>query len=98
MFLWKNESVLNSGTWKKMTVSKTGVHKITYSQIKNLGFSNPEDIRIFGNGGKMVSERFQMNLTDDLKEIPVYLSKGSDGILTMETLFFLRYWSCNLEL
>lgn len=77
---WKNISVLNSGVWRKISISKTGVYKISYAEIKNLGFSNPEEIRVFGNGGSMLQERFTNQYQDDLNEIPVYLHKGSDGI------------------
>lgn len=77
---WKNTSVLSNGTWKKIAVSKTGVYKLTYSDLSKLGFSGSSGIRIFGNGGIMLPEKFSGAETDDLKEIPVYISKGSDGV------------------
>ncbi len=77
---WKSSSVLSSGTWKKITVPQTGIYRITFAEIKSLGFANPADIRIFGNGGHLLPERFNGTTNDDLNEIPLFLYKGADGI------------------
>lgn len=77
---WKSSSVFKDGVWKKITVSETGIYKITYSQIKSLGFSNPSEIKVYGNGGKMLPERYAGTEADDPEEIPVYMYKGSDNV------------------
>ncbi len=77
---WESLSVLNLGAWKKIAVTQTGVYKITFAEIKSLGITNPSDIRIFGNGGNMLPEKFNESGTDDLVEIPVFLYKGADGV------------------
>ncbi len=77
---WKNSSILNSGVWKKINIIETGIYKITYSEIKNLGFTDPSKIKLFGNGGKMLPEKFLENESDDLSELPLFFMKGSDGL------------------
>lgn len=76
---WKSSSVLKSGSWKKIAVPKTGVYKITYAEIKNMGITNPSDVRIYGNGGAMLPERYSEGIPDDLSEIPLFFNKGTDG-------------------
>lgn len=76
--IWKTASVLSSGTWRKIAVSKTGVYKISFGELKNMGFTEPANIKIFGNGGSMLPERFTGSKTDDLNEIPVFIAVGSD--------------------
>lgn len=77
---WKTESVLNSGIWRKIGIKSSGVYKISYGELKNMGFTNPADVRLFGNGGAMLPEIYNGNVPDDLQEIPVFLNKGSDGV------------------
>lgn len=43
-------SVLKSGKWYKIKLNKDGVYKISYENLKALGFSQPEKVRLFGNG------------------------------------------------
>jgi hypothetical protein len=73
-------SVLASGKWAKVLVSKSGVYRITYDELVSLGFSSPSQVRIFGNGGKDLPEVYADSALDDLNEIPVQLYAGADGI------------------
>jgi hypothetical protein len=73
-------SVLSSGYWYKVKVYKSGIYKITYSDLVNLGFTNLSNIRIFGNGGKQLSYWNSIPRPLDLQECPIYINKGSDGI------------------
>lgn len=76
---WVNSSVLSSGTWRKIAISKTGVFKLSFSEIKSLGFENPTNVKIYGNGGCMLPEMFSGSEKDDLAEIPIYFQNGNDG-------------------
>ncbi|HEY4789011.1 MAG TPA: type IX secretion system sortase PorU, partial [Bacteroidales bacterium] len=75
-----DQSVLSSGDWYKFFVTKSGVYKISYNDLKNLGLTNPGNVRIYGNGGRMLPEVYSGNAPDDLKEIPIMMVTGSDGI------------------
>ena len=82
LFTYAEHSVLQQGKWVKISVEETGVHQLTYQDLQAMGFSHPENIRVFGYGGNMLSEYFNKDarLADDLPEIPIYLEKGSDGV------------------
>ncbi len=69
---YAENSVLSKGKWAKIKISETGVHKLTYDEIRNMGFSNPSDIRVFGFGGAMLNEYFMNAKIDDLPEIAIY--------------------------
>jgi hypothetical protein len=79
-FLDLENSLLNSGSWFKFHVPKTGIYRLTYGDLKELGFTAPENIRIYGNGGKQLSYFNGDPRPVDLVEIPLYKNKGSDGI------------------
>jgi len=72
-------SVLASGKWKKISVTESGIYKLTYSDIKNMGI-DPDKVQIYGYGGKLLNENFSVaGYLDDLPEVAVY--KASDYIL-----------------
>ena len=77
------QSVLKEGEWIKVSVKETGIHKITYQQLKDMGISNPANVHIHGYGGAILDENFATGLElykDDLPENAIYFHKGSDGI------------------
>ncbi len=81
--LYKSNSILSSGTWYKIAIKETGVYKIDATFLNSLGISTSNisstNIRIFGNGGSMLSEANQINRTDDLDEIALSVLDGGDG-------------------
>ncbi len=77
---YKSVSVLNQGSWNKIAVKESGIHKISYDKLIELGFENPSEIRLFGNGGKQLPFDSSMERPDDLMENPIYLHKGTDGV------------------
>ena len=72
-------SLLASGRWTKISVRNTGVFKITNAELKKMGFSRPEKVRVFGYGGYLLSQRFNEHPAADLPEVP--LLRLSDGVL-----------------
>lgn len=76
---YANKSVLSEGKWVKVKVSQTGVHQLTYSDLKAMGFDDPSKVRVFGYGGEMLSENLYSDYIDDLPEVPLY--QGSDFFL-----------------
>lgn len=65
-------SELSMGNWYKFFINESGVYRITYDDLKNLGVNmsriDPDMIRIFGNGGKLLSEIAGNNPHDDIVE------------------------------
>lgn len=46
-------SVLATGKWQKIAINKTGIYKITPSDLATMGFGdvNPDQIKVYGYGG-----------------------------------------------
>jgi hypothetical protein len=77
---WSGHSLLASGNWFRISVEKSGIHKLTFEQLSAIGLQNPATVRIFGCGASPLPEKFSEGYTDDLDPLPIYLYKGSDGI------------------
>ncbi|MFO7659094.1 MAG: type IX secretion system sortase PorU [Bacteroidales bacterium] len=86
------ESVLASGTWHKIKIAQTGIYKLTYADLQNIGISNPANVRVYGNGGKAVPLMNREPRVDDLAENAIFMEKGSDGIFNQGDyiLFYAR--------
>ena len=69
-------SVLAQGRWVRISVKENGIHKITDSELENMGFQNPATVRLFGYGGHILPESGIENLSDDLQEIPLWRESG----------------------
>ncbi len=52
-----NSSVLKSGHWVKIKVTENGIHQFTDEQLKEMGFSNPSEVRVYGYGGNALDTR-----------------------------------------
>ncbi|NLJ82723.1 MAG: type IX secretion system sortase PorU, partial [Bacteroidales bacterium] len=81
---YASRSVLTSGSFYKIAVSKTGIHKITYSDFESLGIDltslNINNISIFGNGGNVLPENTNHFTYDDLNEVPIQVvDKNNNG-------------------
>ena len=75
-FEFASNSVLAQGHWVKISVTESGICRLTYTQITNMGFNNPSEIRVFGYGGAALSEHFSNTHVDDLQEVPLYAGDG----------------------
>ena len=69
-------SLLAQGRWVRVSVKEDGIHKITDSELKKMGFSNPDKVRLFGYGGHILPETSLETLPDDLQEVPLWREKG----------------------
>ncbi|MDH6306979.1 hypothetical protein M2459_003588 [Parabacteroides sp. PF5-5] len=80
---YASQSVLSGGKWVKIQVGETGIYKITYDDLKKMGFSDPSKVSVHGYGGWPLDEDFSSNskypYIDDLPAVAVY--KGSDYLL-----------------
>lgn len=76
---YSSESVLKDGRWIKISVSETGMHLITNSNLQKWGFPDPSKVHIYGYGGKRLPDRLDNSYIDDL---PIVASvKTTRGIL-----------------
>ena len=88
---YANNSVLANGSWYRVSVTKTGVHKVTGTDLTSMGMSvsglASNRIAIFGNGGTMLSEANGVFRYDDLQELPIEMHDGGDGISGAPVVF-----------
>jgi hypothetical protein len=73
-------SSLSKGIWFKIAVTADGIYRIDYSKLKQLGLENPSNPRIYGNNFGQLSYYNDDPKPDDLKELSIFMNKGSDGI------------------
>ena len=69
---YTSASVLAQGRWVKIRVSESGIYRITYNELRAMGFSSPSRVRLYGHGGQMMAESNIQDCIDDLKEVPLY--------------------------
>ena len=74
---YAEHSKLASGKWVKIRVADEGVYQLTSSALKNMGFSNPAKVSLYGYNLPFLPEAYIENIADDLTEIPLY--RKSDG-------------------
>ena len=73
---YASSSVLAQGRWVRVSVKDNGVHKITDGELRNMGFQNPQKVRLFGYGGHILPETGLADLPDDLQEVPLWRENG----------------------
>src|SRR6187399_171568 len=92
--VYKTNSVLSSGSWSKLAVRETGVYKIDVPFLGAIGFNtsniSSSSIRLFGNGGNMLSEANADIPLDDLTENAIMVMDGGDGLFNGSD-YFLFY-------
>ena len=69
---YAEHSKLASGKWVKIRVANEGVYQFTSSALKDMGFSNPDKVSLYGYNLPFLPEANIENLDDDLTEIPLY--------------------------
>ena len=73
-------SVLSEGRWYKIKIYHDGIYKLTFEDIREMGFTDPSAMRIFGNGGSMLPLMNSSPRPDDLVENTLYMFTGEDGL------------------
>lgn len=73
---YTSRSMFAEGKWVKIRVSQTGIFKISDASLRKMGFSKPDNVRLFGYGGAKLSEYSIQNLTDDVIQQPIWRGSG----------------------
>ena len=77
---WAENSVLASGRWVRITVTDDGLYRLPLSLLRSMGFTTPENIRVYGYGGHRQKEKIMPDTDwDDLE--PVALLPTGDGFV-----------------
>lgn len=72
-------SALSSGKWVKIQVEDREIYKLTYADLRGMGFSDPAKVSVHGYGGCMLDENFSNPYIDDVPAVPVW--RGDDYLL-----------------
>lgn len=87
-------SVLATGNWYKLGITKSGIYKVTYTDFVQLGIPtsniSSSHIALFGNGGGMLPEANAVPRPGDLTENRIVVIDGGDGIFN-DGDYFLFY-------
>jgi len=94
-YQWNSTSVLGTGQWIQIKTKSKGIFKITFDQLKTWGFSNPDQVAMYGNGGYMLPYKNKDIQFDDLKPYPVWKGKDSAG---KDCLFFYSTGNISMSL
>ncbi|MGC6489911.1 MAG: type IX secretion system sortase PorU [Flavobacteriales bacterium] len=81
--LSSENSVLSSGNWYKIAVTESGIHKLSYQNLSDIGLNisaiNPKNIRLYGRPGGMLPTENSEPRIDDLEELTIKVVGESDG-------------------
>lgn len=77
-------SILGEGRWIKMSFQESGVYKITWNKLREMGIEpatiDPRNLAIYGNPGGMLPQSLSESRPNDLIENPILVSGESDGV------------------
>ncbi|MDR3137837.1 MAG: type IX secretion system sortase PorU [Tannerellaceae bacterium] len=70
-------SVLAQGHWVKMEVKESGVYRLTFADLRSMGFEQPQQVAVYGYGAHIQNENL-LGYIDDLPKLPVWRTNGDD--------------------
>ena len=74
------QSALQSGTWAKVSVTESGIYKITYEDLAKWGFSDINSVAVYGNGAGPNSLMNTADIPDTLHPIAISVVTGNDAV------------------
>lgn len=66
---FSDHSQITEGKWVKIGTPKNGIYAISYAKLREMGFSDPSKVRVWGEGGEMYPRDF-INATTLSRQIP----------------------------
>ncbi len=69
--VYATQSRLATGKWVKVTIPENGVYEITYDELREMGFNNPGQVHVYGQGGARINEVLNGAAADDLVQVPI---------------------------
>jgi len=83
-----DNSVLANGQWIKLAITTSGIYKIDYEYLQSTGFNpdeiDPRNLKIYGNGGKMLPQPNNESRPLDLTENAIICVGEQDGVFNTE--------------
>lgn len=85
-------SRLASGKWVKVSITEDGLYQFSRASLKKMGFTNPDNVHLYGYGGHLLPELIREGTHhDDMVEVPLYYNSQTDSWLFWGN--GLVYWS-----
>ncbi len=82
--LASGSSILSTGEWYRLAVNEEGMYKLDRQYLTSIGLNvgaiDPRQIRIYGNGGRILPEDPSAPRPEDLVENAIYVEGESDGV------------------
>lgn len=76
LFPFKSHSILASGKWVKVEIEETGIYEIPYKDLRDMGFTDPSRVGVWGKGGAALPYTFIEDnnpvMIDDLSPVSVW--------------------------
>lgn len=93
---YTRRSVLSEGKWVKISITEDGMYRLTRSALKSMGFTNPDQVHLYGHGGHRLAEVSNPETEyDDLQEIPLYKADNDTWLFWGNGLL---YWDGNTRI
>ena len=87
-------SRLASGKWVKVSITEDGLYQFSRNTLKKMGFSNPDNVHLYGYGGHLLPELIREGTHyDDMVEVPLYYNNTTDSWLFWGN--GLVYWTAD---
>ena len=91
---YATQSQLASGRWVKIAVAADGVYELTQQELQEMGFTDIDKVRVWGQGGHAISETLNGSAIDDLQQVSstvingklCFYGKGPVGLSTTGNL------------
>ena len=73
-------SKLANGIWVKVSITEDGLYQFSRATLRKMGFSNPDNVHLYGYGGHLLPELVREGTHhDDLVEVPLYYNNATDS-------------------
>ena len=70
-----SNSILATGRWTKTRTTKSGIHRVTFAALRNMGFTQPQKVRFFGALPGKLPQLNNTPANDDLTLLHVWQTK-----------------------
>ena len=81
---YTSQSVLSTGDWLKMRTKEHGVYQVTFHDLVAAGMPvqgiHPSQLRLYGNGNRMLPEKNNDPRIDDLREVAIQVHTSDPGV------------------
>jgi len=79
----QSSSVLAEGTWYKLAVTQSGVYRVNFGFLRQMGIDpskiKPENLQIYGNGGGVLPQSNAAPRSADLVQNAIWITGEEDG-------------------